>query len=499
MTARELYLGLDVGTQGTKGLVLDPRAGVVARAGARYGLLEGLGPRAAEQHPATWIAAVGEVARELWAALEPRPGELRGIGVSGQQHGLVVLDAAGDVVRPAKLWCDTECAEEAAELSRALGRGLPAGFTAPKVLWMRRREPARWAAVRSVLLPHEYVNLRLSGRAAAECGDASGTGWFDPRTRTYDPAALELLGPGFADLLPPLMTAGEVAGTLDGRGARLLGLPPEFVGVPLASGGGDNMLSAIGAGATREGIAVLSLGTSATIFTRSATPVVDPSGAIAPFCDSTGAWLPLLCVMNATGVLEELAAAFGLSLAELTRLAAEVPAGSEGLLLVPYLVGERVPDLPQASGTLLGLRPGNLRPGALFRAALEGIAANLALGAGRMTGLGLRLERVRVVGGGAHNALWRRILAAALDAPLERCAEPESAALGAALQALWTVARREDPALGVDGVAAAHVRTAGEPEAPDPLLVAFHAEHGARFRAEVERLYGAAPARSPAS
>lgn len=493
MNARELYLGLDVGTQGTKGLVLETRQGVVARAGARYGLIAGLPSGAAEQHPATWIEAIGSVARELWETVRPRPGELAGIGVSGQQHGLVVLDAADEVVRPAKLWCDTATAAEASKLSLALGRAVPAGFTAPKVLWMQRHEPPRWAAVRRVLLPHEYVNLRLCGRAAAEAGDASGTGWFDPCTRNYDPAALELLGPGFAEFLPPLLDAGEVAGTLDERGARLLALPPEFVGVPLAGGGGDNMLSAIGAGATREGIAVLSLGTSATLFARSPAPVVDPSGAIAPFCDSTGAWLPLLCVMNATGVLEEIAAAFELDLAELTRRAQAVAPGSEGLLLVPYLVGERVPDLPLARGALLGLHPGNLRPGTLFRAALEGVAANLAWGASRLRALGIPIERVRVVGGGAGNALWRTILAAALEAPLERCAEPESAALGAALQARWTVHRRSHPTLTADESCAPLVHRTTPLDDPDPHLVEVQSRLTDRLRATIPRLYDPPP------
>jgi xylulokinase len=488
---RELHLGLDVGTQGAKGLVVDGASGeVLARAGSRYGLLAGLPPGSAEQHPATWIAALGEVGRALWRKVEPKKGELRGIGVSGQQHGLVVLDRDGEVVRPAKLWCDTSTAEESAELSRALGRSVPAGFTAPKVLWMQRREPDLWRRVASVLLPHDYVNLRLCGRATMEHGDASGTGWLDPVERRWDPAALALLGDLEAKL-PPLLVPGSPAGKLTREGARLLGLGPDHAGALVAAGGGDNMLSAIGAGATRPGIAVLSLGTSATVFGSSAHPVVDPQGAIAAFCDSTGAWLPLLCVMNATGVLEEVAAAFELDLAELTRRAAQVPVGSHGLSLIPYLSGERVPDLPLASGALEGLRPGLLRAGPVFRAALEGIALSLAWGVERLRALGLGVERVRAVGGGAQNALWLSILADCLGASVEPCAEPESAALGGALQSLWTCAREAGAIRSIDEVAQPCVRLAAAPIAVDPVRATQYAELGRNFRVRVEQRFGA--------
>ena len=459
-----LFLGLDVGTQGTKGVLVDADAGaIVGRAGRSYGRIEGLPEGAAEQHPQTWIEAVAEVARELLAGVEP--ARLGGLGVSGQQHGLVLLDGEDRVVRPAKLWCDTATAAEADELSQQLGRRVPTGFTAPKVLWLARREPESWARTARALLPHDYVNLRLTGRFVTEAGDASGTGYFDVRERRYDAAALELLQ--LEGRVPPVLEAGEPAGELTDEGAGLLGLARG--GTLVAAGGGDNMLSAIGSGATRPGVAVCSLGTSGTLFAHAAAPVVDPDGRIAAFCDSTGGWLPLLCVMNATGVADEICALTGASHAELTREAACVPAGSGGLLLVPYLVGERVPDLPQASGLLAGIRPGSLRRGSLYRAALEGVALNLAWGAARMRALGLELDSVRLVGGGAQNPLWREVLADALEAPVEVLAEAESAALGAALQALWTARRSSGESCSADEVAAPFVRTTGAGAEPDPL------------------------------
>jgi xylulokinase len=519
-----LHLGLDVGTQGAKALLLDEESGrVVARAGAGYGLLEGLPPGAAEQHPAKWLAAVRDatarVLDEAALAGGSRAGgsslpagagraggssaaaiaaRVAGIGVSGQQHGLVVLDERGAVLRAAKLWCDTSTAAEAGELSAALGRPVPAGFTASKLLWLARHEPATWTAVRRVLLPHDFINVALTGRATMEAGDASGTGWFDPVARTWDPVALAALdaltsesapgGPLLAELLPPLLAPGEPAGTLSPEGAALLGLR---AGIPVAAGGGDNMCAAVGSGATAPGAMVVSLGTSATLFAYSAQPVVDPAGLIAPFCDSTGGWLPLLCLMNCTGVAEEVVALTGRSHAELTALAACEPAGCDGALLIPYLQGERVPDLPHARASLHGLRPGMARPGLLYRAALEGVALNLAWGAGRLAALGLPARRVAVVGDGARNPLWRQILADALGAPVTPLAEPEAAALGAALLARWTCSRLEGAEVSPDALARAAVRTGGPPSEPDPARAEVYAGALSRFRALVERLHGA--------
>ncbi len=483
-----LFLGLDVGTQATKALLFDAGSGAVAgRGSAPHEMIGGLPEGAAEQDPQQWLAAAASATRQALASA-PTAARVAGLAVSGQQHGLVVLDAAGEVVRPAKLWCDTSTSAEAAELSAMLGRPVPTGYTASKILWLARHEPRRWAAVKRVLLPHDYLNYRLTGQATMEAGDASGTGFFDPVTRRFDPAAMAAVDPRLPELLPPLLAAGAPAGRLSDAGAALLGLP---AGIPVASGGGDNMLSAIGAGATRPGVVVASLGTSGTVFTYSARPVVDPAGLIAPFCDSTGGWLPLLCVMNCTNVTEEVRASTGATLAELTAAAARVPPGCGGVLWLPYLQGERVPDLPRASGTLTGLRAGSLAPGVLFRAALEGTALNLGWGVERMRALGLPVTAVRVAGGGAGNPLWRQILADVLGAPVAPLAETESAALGAALQAWWTVRRLDGEVVSADDVATPVARTTGEVSAPDPARVALYRESGERFRGLAATLHGA--------
>jgi sugar (pentulose or hexulose) kinase len=249
------------------------------------------------------------------------------------------------------------------------------------------------------------------------------------------------------------------------------------------------MMSAIGSGATRTGVVVVSLGTSGTIFTRTERNVVDANGCIAPFCSSDGAWLPLLCVMNLTGVTEEVKALLGLSHDALSKLAAEVPAGCAGLLWLPFLVGERVPDLPLATGTLLGLRPGLLRGGHLYRSALEGTSLNLGAGLDRLRALGLRIAEVRVTGGASQNPLWRQILANVFDVPVRPLLEAESAALGAALQAAWCVRRLAgEKNLGTDAVAAPFVRLGAETR-PDAALRSQYDSLRSRFAAEVLRLH----------
>ncbi len=485
------FLGLDVGTQGTKGLLIDLERGeVVARASASYGLIEGLPVGAAEQAPETWWRAVRDVVHALVATAGADAEPIAGIGVSGQQHGFVALDAEREVLRPAKLWCDTSTAKEAQELSDALGRSVPAGFTASKILWMKRYEPERFARLRHVLLPHDWIDLRLTGELWAECGDASGTGFFDGAARDYDRASMEAIDPSLAGWMPTLVAPNAPASTLSTDAAADLGLP---AGIPVAPGGGDNMMSAIGSGAVRSGEYVVSLGTSGTVFTHSSDPI-ESDGLIAPFCDSTGGWLPLLCVMNATGVTEEVRRAFDADVDGLTQAARDVSAGCDGLLFVPYLAGERVPDLPDATGTLLGIRSGSLSPARLFRAALEGTSLNIAWGIERMRALGLEPDAVRVVGGGARNELWCQILAALLDVHVQRSGEPEAAALGAALQAAWVVTAPGGSREQLIELSAPFVAHSGRLIAPDELGGDARPTYRAlaeRFPREVARLYPA--------
>ncbi len=481
-----LFLGLDAGTQGAKALVYDAEARrVIGRGAHSYTLLPAREAGEAEQHPWTWVEGVEAAIARALADPAVDAGAIRGLAISGQQHGCVVLDEADEVIRPAKLWCDTSTAAEAAELAAAFGRPLPAGYTASKLLWLKRREPEHFARLRRVLLPHDYLNLHFSGVACAEAGDASGTGYFDPEARQWDARAAALIDPELPACLPPLIGPEEAVGRLRPELAARLGLPADLL---VAPGSGDNMMSALGAGAVREGVLVMSLGTSGTLFGRADRPVIDPAGLIAPFCDAAGGWLPLLCTMNCTTVTEEVRAAFGLELDQLTADAEQVPVGSDGLSFLPYLAGERSPDWPQASGVIHGLRAGGLRPGALFRAAMEGASFALLQGGERFARFGARAEELRLVGGASRNPLWRRILADAFQLPLRFPLEAESAALGAALQAaaVWS----KQPV--ADFVAAQEVPLEEQPLRPDPGQRQAYQDAFGRFRDLAEQLFGRA-------
>ena len=412
---------------------------------------------------------------------------LSGLAVSGQQHGLVVLDECGAVIRPAKLWCDTATAEEAREISTALGRHVPTGFTASKVRWLARHEPENWARTHTAFLPHDFINFRLTGRRCCEAGDASGTAYFDVRARAFNAEAMAAAAPDLAPKVPELIASDAACGLVSGEAAARTGLPE---GLLVASGSGDNMMSALGSGATAPGRVVISLGTSGTAFAYRPEPLVDPEGLIAPFCDATGGWLPLLCVMNLTGVTETVRQAFGdVDLETMTREAARIAPGADGLLLLPYLQGERVPDLPEATGSLLGLRTENFTRGHLFRAALEGTACNLANGVARLRELGVATEEAFLVGGAARNPLWCQILAAALDIEVTPLAINQSAALGAALQAAWCDARRRDPAAEAHAIASPFIAPASAPVAAAADAAAIYRELGQRLREFTARLH----------
>jgi xylulokinase len=488
--SRTLYIGLDVGTQSTKGLLLDASkegaSAILARASVSYDLIPGLAPGAAEQHPHTWRDAVRGVISQL---LTKAPREkIAGIGVSGQQHGLVVLDDKDEVIRPAKLWCDTTTSTEAEEITKNGRYAVPTGFTLPKLLWMKRHEPENFARVKTVLLPHDYINFLLSGEKFMEAGDASGSGAFDPRERTFDEKILAWLDPRARSMFPRLVPANRPAARVSKKGAELFGLPE---GIVVSPGGGDNMMSAIGSGATEKGVTVVSLGTSGTVFAYSETPVIDEAGLIAGFCDSTGAWMPLLCTMNVTGVTEEVREAFGLGHEEITKRAEAIPAGADGLTFLPYLQGERVPNLPAATGAIVGLRSGSLDAGRLYRAAIEGTTLGLVSGVERMKKLGLVVEAVRVVGGGSKNPLWRQILADSLGVAVSVLEEPESAALGGAIQAVWVNECEQNGPGPVGTVARRYVSLAGGVTEPKPENVAVYRKTLKEFINKTEVLFGA--------
>jgi D-xylulose kinase len=442
---RRAFLGIDCGTQSTKALLLDAQTGEELAIGRADHALIAREDGTREQDPAWWIEALGTAVR---GALAGAPDvEVAGIGVSGQQHGLVALDAGDRPVRPAKLWNDTTTTADCAALTERMGGEsavhaatgnvfLP-GYTAPKVEWLRRNEPDAYAAARRFCLPHDYLNLWLTGTFATEAGDASGTAYLDVRTREYAPAALAAIDDGrdWDVALPPVLEAAAVLGTLRADVARTLGLP---AGVPVSVGGGDNMCAAIGVGAVVPGVAVMSLGTSGTVFGHAEAPAIDPLREVSAFCDSTGGWLPLACVLNCTLPLEWVRGLFGLDHAAFDALVAGVAPGARGLTFVPYLDGERTPNLPDASGELRGLRTHH-GPAEISRAVLEGVTAGLAHAVQAFRRTDTPADQLLLVGGAARSDVWGQLLADTLALPIDRPSVAEAAARGAAIQAAHVV------------------------------------------------------------
>jgi len=443
---RTLILGIDSGTQSTKVLVIDARDGkVLASAAQAYDLIPGLPPGAKEQHPHTWRDATATATRRALRQAKASAAEVKAIGVSGQQHGFVPLDQAGEVIRPAKLWCDTSTAAECDEITRKLG-GLKAairllgnavlpGFTASKILWLKKHEPKNFARLATVLLPHDYLNFWLTGERVMEYGDASGTALMDVRKRKWASRVLAAIDSELADKLPALAPSDRPAGTLRPAAAKALDLNP---GVLVSAGGGDNMMGAIGTGNTRAGVITASFGTSGTIYACAEKPVVDPQGEIAAFCDSTNRWLPLLCTMNVTVATEMVREDFGWSHEKYAAEAAHAPAGSNGLLLLPYFEGERTPNVPDGTGVWFGVNQKTFDAAHFARAAMEGVTLGMNYGLRRLAELGVKPTQIRATGGGAKSKLWRQIMADVFNAEVVTLKVSEGAAYGAALQALWS-------------------------------------------------------------
>ncbi|MBC3205273.1 xylulokinase [Pseudomonas sp. SWRI111] len=446
MTTTKLFLGIDCGTQGTKAIILDAVSGqVLGQGAAPHTMISGANGRR-EQDVQQWLDAFTIATRQALQSANVDGQSILGIGVSGQQHGLVLLDDQGQVLRPAKLWCDTETSAENDRLLQHLGGekgslerlgvAIAPGYTVSKLLWTKEQHPEVFARIARILLPHDYLNFWLTGRCCSEYGDASGTGYFNVRTRQWD---LQLLRDIDASgrlqaALPKLIDAHEAVRTLLPSIAEHLGINPDAV---VSSGGGDNMMGAIGTANIRPGAITMSLGSSGTVYAYGDVPSVSPDASVATFCSSSGGWLPLICTMNltnATGAIREL---FNLDLPQFNQLVAQSPIGADGVSLLPFFNGERVPALPHATGSLHGLTLDNLTQANLCRAAVEGTTFGLRYGLDLLRQNGLQSQRICLIGGGSKSAVWRQIVADIMNTPVICTEQSEAAALGAAIQAAW--------------------------------------------------------------
>ena len=437
-----MYLGVDCGTQGTKALLINEEGIALGRGYAPHALIE-RESGAREQEPQWWVDALVSATQQALTA--SGRNDVRAIGVSGQQHGLVVLDEKLTVIRPAKLWNDTETARQNAQLVEMLGGPeacierfgiLPlTGYTVSKLLWLKQSEPENFARIRHILLPHEYLNFWLTGQMRAEYGDASGTAFFDPRTRTWAKDVLDAIDGGTGQLfaaLPQLIPSDQIVGTVRPEVAEKFRIPADCI---VAPGGGDNMMGAIGTGNVRDGVVTLSLGTSSTVYTHTSAPSQDRSGSVAPFCASSDGWLPLVCTMNATNVVTQTLQVLGRTVADIDRALETTEPGAGGLTFIPFLHGERTPDLPEARGSLLGISANNFTPSNLIRAVVEGVSFGI-LGGLDLILEGRKAEVIYVIGGGSRSTAWRQMLADATGALIEVPLEEEAGSLGAAIQAI---------------------------------------------------------------
>jgi xylulokinase len=451
-------VGLDIGTTGVKALALSPDGEVTGRAEQEYPLSMPR-PGWAEQDPDDWVRAAE-------AALGRLGGGADAVGLSGQMHGLVVLDSEQRVLRPAILWNDQRTAAECVEIEERIGldrlieltgnRALP-GFTAPKVLWLRRHEPEVYARIEHVLLPKDYVRLRLTGERATDAADASGTLLFDVPRRRWSEEVLEALEIPAA-WLPPAY---------------------ESPSVPTAPGAGDQAAAALGVGVDRPGPLSVVLGTSGVVFAALPGFAADPQARVHAFCHAApGAWHAMGVMLSAAGSLRWLRDVLGGTYGELVAEAEQWPPGAEGLTFLPYLQGERTPHAdPNARGAFVGLTLRHDR-GALVRAVLEGVAYGLRDSLELLRDLGVEADVGRASGGGARSDLWLRIVATVFDLPLERPMVEEGSAYGAALLAGVAAGSFADVHEAVE----ACVRTSGRIE-PEPSWREAYEAGYARFRA----------------
>jgi xylulokinase len=433
--------GIDLGTQSCKIIIYDfKNKSLIAQASAAVGMIaenDGTREQKAEWYNDALKNCFDKIATETKKTIAA-------IGVSGHQHSLVPLDEKGKPVYNVKLWCDTSTAQECDELTKLAGgekrliarAGLPMrpGYTAPKIQWLKNHKPKAFAKLRHILLPHNYINYLLTGTYSAEYGDASGMAIFDVRKRKWARDICKLISPDLESWLPPLIEADAVAGRVSKAAEGIYGIPE---GTLVSSGGGDNMMSAIGTGTVRDGFLSMSLGTSGTLFGFSKTPVIDPTGNLAAFCSSSGGWLPLLCTMNCTVASEEFRALFGLDVKGFDIEAAKAPIGAEGITVLPFFNGERTPNLPNGRASVNGITAGNFKKENLARAALESAIFGMRIGLEGFNKLGFKAKEIRLTGGGAKSPLWQSIASNVMNLPVRVPANTEAAAMGGAIQALW--------------------------------------------------------------
>ena len=439
-----MWLGIDVGTGGSRALLVDERGAVRAGFTAVHEDMAMARPMWAEQRPENWWDAVVAAIRGVLAESGTKGTEIKGIGLSGQMHGLVILDAAGQVIRPSLIWCDQRSQQQVDFVNAKVGREkvleytanpVLTGFTLPKLLWVRDNEPAHFARVRKMLLPKDYVRFRLTGEFASEVSDASGTSVFDVVQRRWSWEMMDTLGLDRA-ILPACFESSEVTGQITAEVAALTGLA---AGTPVVGGGGDQAASAVGNGIVEEGIVSCTIGTSGVVFAHMEKVAYDPAGRVHTFCHAVRDKWHVMGVTQGAGLsLQWLRNQLfpGASYDSLTAEAAQTSPGAQGLFWLSYLMGERTPHLDATiRGGWVGLTAKHTRAD-LIRAVIEGVSYSLRDCLEIVEGLGVPVASVRASGGGAKSEFWRGLLASIFDRRVVTLETQEGSAYGAALLAL---------------------------------------------------------------
>ncbi len=490
--------GIDMGTQSIKIVLYDGVSrSTVAKAQVPVDMIaENDGTR--EQKTEWYDRALEECFAAFTA--EQR-GSIKAIGVSGHQHGFVPLDADGKALYNVKLWNDTSTVEECNLLTAAAGGAdaviaevcnlmLP-GFTAPKILWLKRHKPEAFARLRYVMLPHDYLNWLFTGEYVMEAGDASGTALFNGAKRTWSDKIASLIDPGLRKILPAIIASEKPAGFVTAKAASRFGIP---AGIPVSSGGGDNMMGAIGTGTVSDGFLTMSLGTSGTLYGYSDSPVANPAKGLSGFNSSTGGYLPLLCTMNCTVATEETRALFELDVKAFDACAAKAPIGADGVVFLPFFNGERTPNLPNGRASIMGLTAANASRENIARAAMESAIFGMRIGLEAFQALGFRAKEIRIIGGGSKSALWREIAANVMNLPVKRPENDEAAAMGGAIQALWCLESIEATKSGkaarpISKLTDEHVKiNEAERVMPDPAAVAAYDKAYAAYNRYLDAL-----------
>lgn len=493
-------LGIELSPAGTKAVALDlESAAVVAEARVPHAWIDGLPADYREQDPAQWMEAVDHAVRQCVAALGEARSQVAAIGVTGPLRGMVLLDGANRIVRPAKMAGDGSVRCQAEELARMFG-GAPglielagqcpgADSAAAECLWLKQHEPACFERAANLLTAQDFIAFWLTGERGATPASASATGLFDIRQRGWSGELLTAVDPRLAALLPPVHGPAQARGQLRAGLADGWGLPGRVI---VAAGGAAPMMTALAAGCVGQGAVAMDFGAETAVLGCGDMPLVDLLGELSGFCNASGGWLGMAVARSTAVAPEVVGRHYGWSPERFEEIASTVPPGADGLMMLPYMAGERTPRLRDGTGVLHGVTPDNFTAGHLARATLEGVVLGLAYALSRLCDLGLEPAEIRLTGSGAGSRLWRQTLADATGLPVVSLAPKLDAAAGAAMHATVAYFRENSESLGFDEIARYLVATGGEPPTrPDLQRHPLYQNLLSRQQYLVETLYSA--------